>query len=60
MAFDRYMVICNPLLYGRYEQSCYVNNKAWYKLKLNLCDKCKETYDYKIIKALEELGFRKD
>lgn len=45
---------------GEYEQSCYVNNKAWYKLHLNLCDECKETYDYKIIKALKELGFRKD
>ena len=45
---------------GTYEHSFVINGKEYYRLHLNLCNKCKEKMDNEIEQALFKLGFKKD
>ena len=45
---------------GRYDHSFVIDGKGYYKLRLNLCGKCREKMNNEIEQALFNLGFEKD
>ena len=45
---------------GRYEHSFVIDGKGYYRLRLNLCDECREKMNNEIEQALFKLGFKKE
>lgn len=43
---------------GHYERQFYLN--GWYKIDTTLCEECSEKKTNQIVKALTELGFKKE
>ena len=46
--------------FGRYERSFVIDGKGYYRLRLNLCDECREKMNNEIEQALFKLGFKKE